>query len=154
MTPLEGHGSLLPFSRLCYTTLCILERSREPALLSDYGPLVILIAAAIVFPVGGIVTSWLLGALRLRPNHPNPVKNDTYECGVETIGSSWIQFNFRYYYFALLFVIFDIEAVFLLPWAVYFRQLQLFGLIEMALFILILVVGYVYAWKKRALEWV
>ncbi|MBI2885590.1 MAG: NADH-quinone oxidoreductase subunit A [Chloroflexi bacterium] len=122
-------------------------------MLPEYAPLAVLLAVAILFPAGGIATSWLLGRLRLRPDHPNPVKNDTYECGVETIGSAWIQFNVRYYYFALLFVIFDIEALFLLPWAVYFRQLQLFGLIEMAIFILILMVGYVYAWKKRALEW-
>jgi len=123
-------------------------------LLADYGPLLVLLIAALAFPIGGIFASWFLGVLRLRPNNPGPVKNDTYECGMETIGSSWVQFNFRYYTFALLFVVFDIEAVFLLPWAVYFRQLQLFGLIEMAIFILILVVGYVYAWRKRALEWV
>lgn len=123
-------------------------------MLADYGPLLVLLIAALAFPIGGIFASWYLGVLRIRPNNPGPVKNDTYECGMETIGSSWVQFNFRYYTFALLFVVFDIEAVFLLPWAVYFRQLQIFGLIEMAIFILILVVGYVYAWKKRALEWV
>ena len=123
-------------------------------MLADYGPLLVLLIAALAFPIGGIFASWFLGVLRLRPNNPGPVKNDTYECGMETIGSSWVQFNFRYYTFALLFVVFDIEAVFLLPWAVYFRQLQFFGLIEMAIFILILVVGYVYAWRKRALEWV
>ena len=123
-------------------------------MLADYGPLLVLLIAALAFPIGGIFASWFLGVLRIRPNNPGPVKNDTYECGMETIGSSWVQFNFRYYTFALLFVVFDIEAVFLLPWAVYFRQLQFFGLIEMAIFILILVVGYVYAWKKRALEWV
>ena len=123
-------------------------------MLADYAPLLVLLIAAIILPVGGLLASRVLGLLRLRPDHPNPVKNDTYECGVETIGSSWIQFNVRYYYLALLFVIFDIEALFLLPWAVYFRQLQLFGLVEMAIFILILLVGYVYAWKKHALEWV
>ena len=122
-------------------------------MLTEYGPLLILMLAALIFPIGGVVTSLLLGRLRLRPDNPNPIKNDTYECGVETVGPSWIQFNFRYYYFALLFVIFDVEVVFLLPWAVYFRQLGLFGLIEMALFILILVVGFLYAWKKEALEW-
>ena len=121
---------------------------------SDYGPLLIMLAAAIIFPVGGILTSSLFSKIRLRPDNPTPVKNDTYECGVETVGSSWIQFNFRYYTFALLFVIFDIETVFLIPWAIHFRQLQLFGLIEMAIFMLILVVGFVYAWRKRALEWV
>jgi len=121
---------------------------------TEYGPILILLAAALVFPIGGIVTSWAFGKLKRRPDHPDPVKNDTYECGVETIGSSWVQFNFRYYYFALLFVIFDVEAVFLIPWAVYFRQLELFGLIEMGIFILILVVGFAYAWRKKALEWV
>ena len=122
-------------------------------MLTEYGPQLILMLAALIFPIGGVVTSLLFGRLRLRPDNPDPIKNDTYECGVETVGPSWIQFNFRYYYFALLFVIFDVEVIFLLPWAVYFRQLGLFGLIEMALFILILVVGFLYAWKKEALEW-
>jgi len=120
---------------------------------TDYGPLLILLAAAVVFPAGGILTSWALGQTRRRPNHPGPIKNDTYECGVETIGPSWIQFNFRYYYFALLFVIFDVETVFMYPWAVHFKQLALFGLVEMAIFVAILLVGYLYAWKKRAMEW-
>lgn len=123
-------------------------------MLSDYGPLLVLFIVALIFPIGGIVTSKALGLLRIRPDHPDPVKNDTYECGVETIGPSWIQFNFRYYYFALLFVVFDIEAVFLLPWAVYFKQLQLAGLLTMGLFVGILMVGFAYAWKRGALEWV
>ncbi len=121
---------------------------------TDYGPLLLMLLAAVIFPVGGILTSRLFTLIRLRPSNPTPVKNDTYECGVETIGSSWIQFNFRYYTFALLFVVFDIETIFLIPWAIHFRQLQLFGLIEMAVFMLILVVGFVYAWRKHALEWV
>jgi len=123
-------------------------------LFTDYGPLLLMLLAAVIFPVGGILTSRLFTLIRLRPSNPTPVKNDTYECGVETIGSSWIQFNFRYYTFALLFVVFDIETIFLIPWAIHFRQLQLFGLIEMAVFMLILVVGFVYAWRKHALEWV
>ncbi len=123
-------------------------------MLSDYGPLLVLLIVALTFPVGGILTSKALGWVRLRPDHPDPVKNDTYECGVETLGPAWIQFNFRYYSFALLFVVFSIEAVFLLPWAVYFRQLQLGGLIGMGLFMAILLVGFIYAWKRGALEWV
>lgn len=122
-------------------------------MLSDYGPLLVLSIVALIFPVGGILTSKLLGAAHLRPDHPDPVKNDTYECGVETLGPAWIQFNFRYYTFALLFVVFDIEAVFLLPWAVTFRHLGLEGLIAMGLFIAILLVGFIYAWKRGALEW-
>jgi NADH:ubiquinone oxidoreductase subunit 3 (subunit A) len=106
-----------------------------------------------LIPIGAIVTSVILGAFRIRPNKPDPVKNSTYECGIEVTGSAWIQFNFRYYFIALLFVIFDVETIFLYPWAVAFRQLEIFGFIEMIIFILILVVGYIYAWRKKALEW-
>ena len=81
------------------------------------------------------------------------VKEDTYECGMVTQGTSWVQFNFRYYFYALLFVIFDVEAIFLFPWAVRFKELKLFGFVEMLIFIAILVVGLVYAWRKRVLEW-
>jgi len=72
---------------------------------------------------------------------------------METIGESRIQFNFRYYFFALLFVIFDVQVVFLYPWAVEFNQLKLFGLVVMLVFILIMMVGFVYAWKKGVLKW-
>ena len=84
---------------------------------------------------------------------PNKVKSEIYECGMEPIGDRWVRFNFRYYFFALLFVIFDVEAVFLYPWAVQYNQLGLFALIEMTVFILILLLGWVYAWRHRALEW-
>ena len=100
-----------------------------------------------------ILFSLLLRYLRARPSNPNPVKSSTYECGNETVGETWVQFNFRYYLYALLFVLFDIEAIFLYPWAVAYKQLKLFGLVEMVIFVLILMVGYLYAWKKRALEW-
>lgn len=122
--------------------------------MAQYGYIAILLAFAIIFPLGGIMQSWMLEKIGARPNNPNEAKLDTYECGVTTIGTSWIQFNFRYYYFALLFVLFDVEAVFLLPWAVQFRELGMFGLVEMAIFMVILVVGYIYAWRKRAMEWV
>ena len=72
---------------------------------------------------------------------------------MDTIGKTWVQFNFRYYFFALLFVLFDIEVVFLYPWAVAYQKLGLFALVEMVVFIGILMVGYVYAWRKGALEW-
>lgn len=122
-------------------------------MLADYGYVGLLMGAAIAVPLGAILTSALLRLFRLRPHNPDPIKSSTYECGMDTIGPSWIQFNFRYYYYALLFVIFDVEAIFMYPWAVHFKQLGLFGLVEMTIFILILVLGYVYAWKKRALEW-
>lgn len=121
-------------------------------MLADYGYIAILLVAAISIPALILFLAKLLSA---RPKMPDPegVKTDTYECGMRTIGSSWVQFNFRYYFFALLFVIFDIETVFLYPWAVHFKQLKLFGFVEMLVFIFILVVGLVYAWKKKVLEW-
>jgi NADH-quinone oxidoreductase subunit A len=121
-------------------------------LLADYGYIAILLVAAIAIPALILILAKFLAA---KPKQPDTegVKADTYECGMRTVGSSWIQFNFRYYFYALLFVIFDVETVFLYPWAVHFKQLKLFGFVEMLIFIFILVVGLVYAWKKKVLEW-
>jgi NADH-quinone oxidoreductase subunit A len=122
-------------------------------LLEQYGRVGILLLFAFAFPITPLLISVLLGLIRVRPRSPDPIKSDTYECGMETEGNTWVQFNFRYYFFALIFVIFDIEAVFLYPWAVAFRQVKLFGFVEALIFVVILVVGYLYAWRKRALEW-
>ena len=121
-------------------------------MLASYGYIAILLVAAIALAVLILLLAYFLS---VRPKQPDPegVKTSTYECGMRTIGDAWVQFNFRYYFYALLFVVFDIEAVFLYPWAVHFKQLGLFGFVEMLIFILILVVGFVYAWKKRVLEW-
>ena len=112
----------------------------------------IVIAAFIVigalFYVVALSASWLLS-----PKKPSAEKGETYECGVETIGSPWIQFKVGYYVYALLYVIFDIETVFLYPWAVVFNQTGWFILIEMIIFIAILAGGLAYAWKEGALEW-
>lgn len=89
----------------------------------------------------------------LAPKKPTALKNSTYECGIETVGESRIQFRAQYYIFALVFLVFDVEAVFLFPWAVAFKQLTLFMVIEGLIFALILLGGLVYAWKKGALEW-
>jgi len=121
-------------------------------LLADYGYIAILLVAALSFPILILVMANLLGYRSKRPD-PDKVKTSTYECGMRTVGTAWIQFNFRYYFYALLFVIFDVETVFLLPWAVHFKQLKLFGFVEMLVFILILVVGLIYAWRKRVMEW-
>lgn len=96
----------------------------------------------------------LLVAWLVRPKKPGPVKQSTYECGLETIGDAWIQFRVQYYVFALIFVVFDLEVVFLFPWAVAYNQLGLLALVEMFIFIGLLVLGLVYAWRKGALEWV
>lgn len=129
------------------------DEERGYPLAGRYGYIGLYFVIAFLFPAIMILFSLLLRYLRARPSNPDPVKSSTYECGNETVGETWIQFNFRYYLYALLFVLFDIEAIFLYPWAVAYKQLKLFGLVEMVIFVLILMVGYFYAWKKRALEW-
>ena len=105
-------------------------------------------AFAVVFPILPIVLAQFVA-----PKKPSRLKQMPYECGIEAVGDPWVQFRVQYYIYALVFVIFDVETVFLYPWAVGFKQLGLFGFIEMAIFILILAVGLIYAWKKKALEW-
>ncbi|WP_423225901.1 NADH-quinone oxidoreductase subunit A [Candidatus Amarolinea aalborgensis] len=116
--------------------------------LETYAFVGILSAVGIGFPIVGLLVAWLL-----RPKKPNPIKKSTYECGVETMGDTWVQFKAQYYLFALIFVIFDIEAVFLFPWAVAYGRLDLWALLEVVIFIVILVGGLAYAWRKNALEW-
>ena len=89
----------------------------------------------------------------LRPNKPNEVKYSTYESGIEPFSDSRVQFHVRYYIFALMFVIFDVETVFLYPWAVAYEKLGIFALIEMLIFVVMLVIGLIYAWKKKVLKW-
>ncbi len=122
-------------------------------MLSEWGQVGFLILLALVFPIGGIASSWMLGILKLRPQAPDPIKESVFECGVETEGTAWVQFNFRYYYYALLFVIFDVEAVFLYPWAVSFEKAAIAGFVAVLTFIIILTIGLAYAWRKNALEW-
>ena len=119
----------------------------------QYGLIAIFAVIAVIVPTSMLLMSRMASKFGIRPNNPTPVKQDTYECGVETIGGRWNQFHFRYYMYAILFVIFDVEVVFLYPWATKFRKLELFALIEMAVFVLILLVGWAYAWRKRDLEW-
>lgn len=116
---------------------------------SDYGAVLIFIIAGI-----GLVLFTFFFARLIRPHRPEQVKNETYECGIPAVGQSWVQFNNRFYIFGLIFVIFDVEAVFLFPWAVAYKSLGLFALIEMVIFISILLVGLVYAWKRGVLKWV
>ena len=115
----------------------------------NYLFLVVFFAVAVGFPLVPL----LIANLWVAPKKPSPSKNASYECGVESKGDSWIQFKAQYYVYALIFVIFDIEVIFLFPWAVAYKQLGLFALIEMLIFLSILSLGLVYAWKKSALEW-
>ena len=120
----------------------------EPTLLTLYGYVGVMLAVAVVFAAVPMVI-----ARFVRPSRPNPVKLSTYECGMETIGPTWIQYHVGFYIYALVFVIFDVETVFLYPWALAYGQLGLFALVEMLLFIAILAVGLVYALRKRVLRW-
>ena len=122
-------------------------------MLSNYGYVGLFVIAAIIVPIIMIALPVIFRYLRLVPHHPNPVKNATFECGMETIGKTWVQFNFRYYFYALIFIALDILVVFLYPWAVEIRQLGTFGFTGVLVFIGIIIVGYLYAWRKKVLEW-
>ncbi len=117
-------------------------------MLSDWGAISIFFAVALVFGAGGIITAFLIA-----PRRTTAQKVTTYECGVDTIGPTWVQFRTSYFLYALLFVIFDVETIYLYPWAVKFQSLGLFAFIEMIIFLLILIIGLWYAWKEGALEW-
>jgi len=122
-------------------------------LLANYGYIGLLLVVAIFFAVTTILLPLSLRFIHIVPHKSNPVKSSTYECGMETIGKAWVQFNFRYYFYALVFIALDVLVVFLYPWAVELRKLGLFGFIGMLVFIFIIVVGYIYAWRKKVLEW-
>ena len=117
-------------------------------MLSAYIPIAIFVVVATGFALFTLVVSGLLHSEKY-----NKVKLEPYECGIEPITDARDRYSIRYYLVAMLFVIFDVETVFMFPWAVIFNKLMLFGLIEMIVFIFILVVGYYYAWQKGALEW-
>jgi len=117
--------------------------------MNPYVPVVILLVVATII---GCVMMFVGGLIR--PSKPEKVKSSVYECGMPAFGDARRRYNVRFYVIAMLFVIFDVETVFLFPWAVSFDMIGLFGLIEMILFLIILVFGYFYAWKKGALEWV
>ena len=122
-------------------------------MLENYGYIALLILVAILFTSFIVLLPIVLRFLRIVPRKPNPVKALPFECGMETIGKTWVQFNFRYYFYALLLIALDVMVVFLYPWAVELRQLGVFGLVAALIFIFIIVVGYLYAWRKKALEW-
>ena len=109
----------------------------------------LLLLVAIVFAVAPLVVVRIIA-----PRKRSLAKGDTYECGVRTYGETWVRFRIQYYIYALMFVVFDIEVVFLFPWAVSYAGLGTFALVEMVVFLLILLVGLVYAWAKGVLRWV
>ncbi len=117
-------------------------------MLVSYAPIAIFLVVAVIFPLIPIGLAKLLA-----PKRSLPHKTEVYECGAEVFGSANIQFKAQFYLIALIFVVFDVEAVFLVPWAVVYRKLGVFALVEMLIFIAFLVVALAYAWRKRALEW-
>mgnify|MGYP001767755555 FL=1 len=117
-------------------------------MLGTYLPIILLILIALAFGLGSVVFSSLIGQKKY-----SKVKLAPYECGCEPVGTARDRYPIKFYLIAMLFILFDIEAVFLYPWAILYKKLGLFGLVEMGLFIVILFVGYIYVWKKGALEW-
>ena len=114
----------------------------------EYVPVLIMLLVGIGFGVVIVVLSSILG-----PRRRFKAKREPYECGIKTEGAAYLQTPVKYYVIALLFLVFDLECVFLYPWAVHYRKLGLFGFVEMMIFVLILFICYIYVWKKGALEW-
>jgi NADH-quinone oxidoreductase subunit A len=117
-------------------------------MLAQWAPILIFLIL-----VAGFASVSVIGSLVLGMRKPTAVKGSPYECGMQPVGTSRERFSVKFYLVAMLFLLFDIEAVFLFPWAVVYRDLKWFGFLEMLLFILTVLAGYVYVWKKGALEW-
>ncbi|MBA3075358.1 MAG: NADH-quinone oxidoreductase subunit A [Anaerolineae bacterium] len=118
-------------------------------MLNEWLYLGIFLIIALAIPAAALLIAGMLS-----PKKPNPIKDSTYECGMETVGVSWVQFKVQYYIYGLIFLVFDVEIVLLYPWAVAYNKVALFGVIELILFVAILASGLLYAWRKGALEWV
>ena len=121
----------------------------------EYNPylfVIVLLVAAVAFAVGPLALAWLW-ARKFSPNKPGPDKNATYECGLESKGDAWIQFKSEYYLYAIIFLIFDVETIFLLPFAVAFLNLSFGAFMAMMVFVLLLVEGLAWAWIKGVLTW-
>ncbi|MBX3689327.1 NADH-quinone oxidoreductase subunit A [Dokdonella sp.] len=117
-------------------------------MLAEYYPVLLFLGVSAIIGIALIVIGFVLG-----PRRPDAEKSAAYECGFTAFEDSRMRFDVRYYLFAILFIIFDLEIAFVYPWATVFSSLGLFGLVEMGLFLSLLVIGFVYAWKKGALEW-
>ncbi|MFC1987690.1 NADH-quinone oxidoreductase subunit A [Chloroflexota bacterium] len=122
-------------------------------MLADYSYIGLFLIVAILFTLTMLLLPITLRYLKIVPSKPSPTKSLNFECGMETIGKTWVQFNFRYYFYALVFLVLDVLIVFLYPWAVAIRELGYAGLIGVLILISIVIVGYIYAWRKKVLEW-
>lgn len=117
-------------------------------MLTDFGRVLIFFIVAGIFVTLGLITAWIV-----RPKRPYPDKLTTYECGEDPVGSPWVKYNIRFYVVALIFLIFEVEILFLFPWALVYQDLGLFAFIEMVIFLVILFVGYAYVWVRGDLDW-
>lgn len=117
-------------------------------MLTDYFPILLFLAVALLVGVGPLALGFFIGSRR-----PDPQKNSPYECGFEAFEDARMKFDVRYYLVAILFILFDLEIAFLFPWAVVLKEIGVFGLGAMIIFLAVLVVGFIYEWKKGALEW-
>ena len=122
-------------------------------MLANYGLIGLFLVVVVLFSFLMVILPIVLRFLKIVPSHPNPIKSSIFECGMETIGKTWVQFNFRYYFYALIFLSLDILVVFLYPWAVQLRELGVTSLIVVLILVFIILIGYLYAWKKKVLEW-
>ncbi len=120
--------------------------------LDTYRPIAILMIAAIGFAVTPLLLAWLWSK-KFSPRKPGSVKNATYECGLESKGDAWVQFRSEYYIYAIVFLVFDVEAIFLLPFAVAFSSLTVGASLAMLVFLFLLVEGLIWAWQKGVLTW-
>ena len=116
--------------------------------LKDYLPIILFLVIALILSAGFIIINFLLS-----PNNPDPEKLSAYECGFEPFNDSRMEFDVRFYLVAILFIIFDLEIAFLFPWAISLGTIGLFGFVSMMIFLFILTIGFIYEWKKGALEW-
>ena len=123
-------------------------------MLANYGYIGLFFIIAILFTLFLVLLPAFLRFFYLIiPQKPNPIKSSTFECGMETIGKTWVQFNFHYYYYALIFLAIDVLVVFIYPWAVNLRQLGVSSLVAVLVLIFVILIGYIYAWRKKVLEW-
>lgn len=117
-------------------------------MLTEFGKVLIFFLLGIVFVGGGLAVAWLL-----RPRRPYAEKLATYECGEEPLGNAWVRFNIRFYVIALIYLVFAVEVVFLFPWALVYRSMGLVAFLEMAVFLAVLIIGFIYVWAKGDLDW-
>lgn len=117
-------------------------------MLSDFGQVLVFMIISVAFVAVAIIAGKIVS-----PRFPVKGKEATYECGEDTVGDTWLRFNFRYYVVALIFIIFDVEIIFLFPWAVVFKEIGVLAFIEMAIFLIILIAGFIYAYAKGDLYW-